>query len=63
MHIEDIIKAYVEQALNTAGYVCPSMGPIHCKTNGVVFGFVTKEMGLEYVEMNKKTVMVRCKAV
>lgn len=57
------IKAYIEQALNTVGYVCPSLGPLQCRTNGIVFKDVALDMGLEYAEVNKKTVMVRCKAI
>lgn len=57
------IKAYIEQALKTQGYVCPSVGPLHCGTNGIVFKDVALTMGLEYTIINKKTVMVLCKAI
>lgn len=63
MNITTKIQAYIEQALNTVGYVCPSMGPIQCGTNGVVFKDVALDMGMDYAEVNKKTVMVRCKTV
>lgn len=57
------IKAYIEAALNTQGFVCPTTGPLQCRTNGIVFRDVALDMGLEYTVINKKTVMVRCKAV
>lgn len=57
------IKAYIEQALQAQGYVCPSLGPLQCKTNGIVFKDIALDMGLEYTVINKKAVMVRCKAV
>lgn len=57
------IKAYIEAALTTQGYVCPSLGHLQCRTNGIVFRDVALDMGLEYTVINKKTVMVRCKAV
>lgn len=57
------IKAYIEAALNAQGYVCPNVGPLQCRTNGIVFRDVALDMGLEYTVINKKTVMVRCKAV
>lgn len=63
MNITTKIQAYIEQALNTVGYVCPSMGPIQCGTNGIVFKDVALDMGLEYTVVNGKTVMVLCKAI
>lgn len=63
MNITTKIQAYIEQALNTVGYVCPSLGHLQCRTNGIVFRDVALDMGLEYTVINKKTVMVRCKAI
>lgn len=57
------IKAYIEAALNAQGYVCPSLGHLQCRTNGIVFRDVALDMGLEYTVINKKTVMVRCKDI
>lgn len=57
------IKSYIEQALNTVGYVCPNLGPLQCRTNGIVFKDVALDMGLEYIVVAGKTVMVRCKAI
>ena len=57
------IKAYIEAAIQTQGFVCPNLGPIQCRTNGIVFKDVALDMGLEYTVINKKTVMVRCKAI
>ena len=57
------IKAYIEAALTTQGYVCPNVGPLQCRTNGIVFKDVALDMGLEYTVINKKIVMVRCKVI
>ena len=57
------IKSYIEQALQAQGFVCPSLGPIQCRTNQLVFKDVALTMGLEYTVVAGKTVMVRCKVI
>lgn len=57
------IKSYIEEAIKTQGYVCPSLGPLQCKTNGLVFKDVALNMGLEYTKLNGKCVMVLCKNI
>ena len=59
----NLIKTYIEEAIKIQGYVCPSIGPLECKTNGIVFKDVAMDMGLEYTSLNGKCVMVRCKNI
>jgi hypothetical protein len=57
------IKAYIEAAIQSQGFVCPNIGPLQCRTNSIVFKDVALDMGLEYVTLKGRTVMVRCKAI
>lgn len=63
MKTEERVKVYIESSLSTLGYVCPSVGPIKCATNQLVFKDIALDMGLEYTTLGKRTVMVKCKQI